>query len=174
MKDKKAMKHLKKLGKYCNNPKRELCYGCVFENIRYENRCPIAVALQHCERKDNWIYKNPYPEYDELFKAIEAALGFKLFVWQKSFIVMCRFRQYGETTARILRELLELKSEPLDYTMPPQGIKEEAYRQEFRKIYEKLKNEGIETREVFWSVADKRRYTKEKNVTQNPPKPRKR
>lgn len=47
MKDEKAIKHLNKLGEYCDNPERELCYGCVFENVRYgdENRCPIALAL---------------------------------------------------------------------------------------------------------------------------------
>lgn len=49
---KKAKKHLRKLGKYCNNPKRVLCNGCVFENIRYENRCPIAVALQLSQISD--------------------------------------------------------------------------------------------------------------------------
>ena len=50
------------------------------------------------EKGDGWIYRNPFPEYEELFKRIEAALGFNLFVWQKSFIVMGHFRQYGETT----------------------------------------------------------------------------
>lgn len=47
MKDKKAIKHLNKLGEYCDNPERELCRGCIFENVRYgdENRCPIALAL---------------------------------------------------------------------------------------------------------------------------------
>lgn len=47
------------------------------------------------EKGNGWIYVNPYPEYEELFKRIEAALGFKLFTWQKSFIVLGHFRRYG-------------------------------------------------------------------------------
>lgn len=68
------------------------------------------------EKGNGWIYVNPYPEYEELFKRIEAALGFNLFVWQKSFIVTGHFRQYGETTAKVLRELLDTEVAPLDYT----------------------------------------------------------
>lgn len=110
------------------------------------------------EKGDSWIYRNPYPEYEELFKRIEAALGFRLFVWQKSFIVMRKFRQYGETTARILRELLDTEATPLDYTRRQANYREEYHRQEFRKIQESLQNAGIKTRVVFWSEADKRRY----------------
>ena len=46
MKDKKAIKHLNKLGEYCSDPERVLCEGCVFRNIRYKNRCPIALSLE--------------------------------------------------------------------------------------------------------------------------------
>jgi len=107
---------------------------------------------------DNWIYRNPYPEYEELFKQIEAALGFKLFIWQKSFIVMGTFRQYGETTAKILRELLDTEAAPLDYTERTARRMEDFYRRELREIQERLQNAGVKTRVVFWSVADKRRY----------------
>lgn len=110
------------------------------------------------EKGDGWIYRNPFPEHEELFKRIEAALGFNLFVWQKSFIVMGHFRRYGETTARILRELLDTEAAPLDYTRRCISHREDFYRQELRKIQERLKDAGIKTRVVFWSAGDKRRY----------------
>ena len=110
------------------------------------------------EKGDGWIYRNPYIEYEELFKRIEAALGFKLFTWQKSFIVMGTFRQYGETTARILRELLDTEAAPLDYTRRGMSHREDFYRRQLREIQERLKDAGIKTRVVFWSIGDKRRY----------------
>lgn len=110
------------------------------------------------EKGDSWIYRNHFPEYEELFKRIEAALGFNLFVWQKSFIVMGHFRQYGETTARILRELLDTEAAPLDYTRRCMSHREDFYRRELRKIQERLEDAGIKTRVVFWSIGDKRRY----------------
>ena len=110
------------------------------------------------EKSDKWIYKNPFPDHEELFKRIEAALGFKLFVWQKSFIVMGTFRQYGETTARILRELLDTEAAPLDYTKRATSRMDSFHRQELREMQERLKNAGIKTRVVFWSVADKQKY----------------
>ena len=107
---------------------------------------------------DSWIYRNPFPENEELFKHIEAALGFKLFVWQKSFIVKGDFRQYGQTTARILRELLDTEAAPLDFTKQARSHRDNFYKQELREIQEKLQNVGIKTRVIFWSVADKKRY----------------
>lgn len=109
-------------------------------------------------KDDKWIYRNPFPEYEELFKNIEAALGFKLFVWQKIFVVMGTSRQYGETTARILRDLLNTEAVPLDYTKRAKSRIDDFYRQELRGIQERLQNTGIKTRVVFWSVADKKRY----------------
>ena len=108
------------------------------------------------EKGNGWIYRNPFPEHEELFKRIEAALGFNLFVWQKSFIVMGHFRQYGETTARILRELLDTEAVPLDYTRRCMSHREDFYRQELRKIQERLKDAGIKTRVVFWSAGKER------------------
>ena len=48
MKDEKAIKHLNKLGKYCMDI--TLCEGCVFRNIRHENKCPIGLALELTEK----------------------------------------------------------------------------------------------------------------------------
>lgn len=110
------------------------------------------------EKGNGWIYVNPYPEYEELFKRIEAALGFKLFTWQKSFIVLGHFRRYGETTAMILKELLDTEAAPLDYTRQGMSHREDFYRRELRGIQERLKDAGIKTRVVFWSAEDKRRY----------------
>lgn len=86
------------------------------------------------------------------------ALGFKLFFWQKAFIFVGHFRRYGETTAEILRALLDTEAEPLDYTKRTGNGREEIYRHELREIQEKLQGAGIKTRAVFWCTADKRRY----------------
>lgn len=106
---------------------------------------------------ENWIYRPIYPE-EEFFKRIEAALGFKLFIWQKAFILTGKFRQYGATTAEILRELLDTKAEPLDCTKPPTNSRAKFYRDNLREIQEKLQRAGIETRAVFWSKKDKSSY----------------
>lgn len=109
-------------------------------------------------KNDDWIYRPIFPEYEELFGKIEAALGFKLFVWQKAFIITGHFRRYGKTTAEILRELLDVAATPIDYTTHPTSKAEEFYRHEIRKIQEQLHNAGIETRVIFWRAADKRAY----------------
>lgn len=115
------------------------------------------------KKGDNWIYGNNYPEYEELFKRIEAALGFELFTWQKSYIVTGRFRQYGETTATILKELLDKEAEPLDYTRRYISRRQDFYRREIREIQERLKEAGIKTRVVFWCAEDKKKYAESYN-----------
>ncbi len=111
-----------------------------------------------CKWVNDWIYRNPYHEYEELFNRIEAALGFDLFVWQKSYIVTGHFRQYGETTAMILKELLDTEAALLDYTRRGMSHREDFYRRQLREIQERLKDAGIKIRVVFWSIGDKRRY----------------
>lgn len=101
------------------------------------------------EKGNGWIYVNPYPEYEELFKRIEAALGFKLFTWQKSFIVLGHFRRYGETTAMILKELLDTEAAPLDYTRRGMSHREDFYRRELRGIQERLEDAGIKGRRGY-------------------------
>ena len=113
---------------------------------------------------EKWIYGDSYsfecikPGAAELIERVEAALGFKLFFWQKSFIFVGHFRRYGETTAEILRELLNAEAEPLDYTKRTGNRREKIYRDELRKIQEKLQGAGIVTRAVFWCAADKCKY----------------
>ena len=68
----------------------------------------------------DWIYRPiNEPDLENTLEAVEKALGFKLFVWQKTFIATGVFRQYGATTAKILRELLAVDARPLDYTTRP-------------------------------------------------------
>lgn len=116
------------------------------------------------EHNNDWIYRqiptSPYME--KKLEAVEKALGFKLFVWQKTFITTGYFRQYGETTARILKDLLDTDDEPLDYSARPRDIRAQFYRDETRKIKEKLDTARIITRTVFFTKNEKNRYYREK------------
>lgn len=60
------------------------------------------------EKIPEWIYAptNFSPELEKTFEAVEKALGFKLFIWQKTFIANTTYRRSGRTTAEILREFL--------------------------------------------------------------------
>jgi len=90
---------------------------------------------------------NPDAELEKTIAKVEKALGFKLFIWQKTFIERGIFRRYGATTAEILRDLLSVSALPLDYTknMEPRG---EIYKRELREIKSKLDQAGIATRTV--------------------------
>lgn len=81
---------------------------------------------------------------------------------KKTFITTGIFRQYGETTARILRDLLAVDDEPLDYSKHPGNIKADFYRSETKKIKEKLDAAGVITRTVFFTRNEKNRYYREK------------
>lgn len=60
-----------------------------------------------------WIYAptNFSPELEKMFAAVEKALGFKLFIWQKTFIANTTYRRSGRTTAEILRDLLNVSKQ---------------------------------------------------------------
>lgn len=94
------------------------------------------------------------------FDAVEKALGFKLFGYQKSYILGQGFRQMGRTTSEILRMLFDKKQydNPIDFINPPRGRQKLIFRQQFRDIWEKLHDNGIEMRPVFWSQKDKEEY----------------
>ena len=102
------------------------------------------------------------PDLERTLEAVEKALGFKLFVWQKTYIERGYFRQYGATTAEILRELLNKTEAPLDYTKRPVSRMERLYRDELKGIKEKLDAAGIPTRPVFFTKQDKEKYLREK------------
>lgn len=99
-----------------------------------------------------------FPEFKKKFEAIEAALGFKLFTWQKTYIATGNFRQYGATTAEILRELIQVDAYPLDYTGLPRTQREHNYRRFLREIKQQLDDAGVPTREVFFTGEQKRAY----------------
>lgn len=108
----------------------------------------------------NWIYRSINPsdsEFEKTIRAVENALGFKLFVWQKTYIKNEHFRQMGDTTARILRDLLDVSGKPIDYTRGAATPRQQFYRRELREIKEKLDRAGIPTRDVFFSERDKRK-----------------
>lgn len=107
-----------------------------------------------------WIYQKYFSNLDKekLIEKVEEALGFKLFIWQKSFIETGIFRKYGETTARILRDLLAVDSSPLDFSKKATSLRSDLYRKELKEMQQKLNAAGIQTRRVFWNESDKRKY----------------
>lgn len=131
------------------------------EIVGYETEYSALVFVEedHTEL-ENWIYRplNSDPGLEKTLGEVEKALGFKLFIWQKTFIERGVFRQYGETTAKILRDLLSTWEKPLDYTGFPGSKIEEFYRKETREIKEKLNGAGIKTREVFFNQEEKAAY----------------
>lgn len=114
------------------------------------------------DKAPEWIYAPLYgdPALEKTLAAVEKALGFKLFIWQKTFIERGVFRRSGATTAEILRDLLNVNASPLDYTRPPHSNMKRFYREETKNIKEKLDAAGIPTRTVFFSHRDKVEYTK--------------
>lgn len=113
------------------------------------------------EEPPEWIYHAP-KEYccTVKFDAIEKALGFRLFGWQKSYILHQGFRRMGRTTAEILRMLFDKEQydNPIDFSEPPRNNRLRIFRQAFRDIWERLRDAGIEMRPVFWSKEDKKKY----------------
>lgn len=96
-----------------------------------------------------------------IMRGKEKALGFKLFIWQKTFIANTTYRRSGRTTAEILRALLNVSKPPLDYTKPVADHMERFYREETREIKAKLDAAGIPTRTVFFSRQEKQKYYSE-------------
>lgn len=114
------------------------------------------------DKAPKWIYAPLYgdPALEKTLAEVEKALGFKLFIWQKTFIERGVFRQSGATTAEILRDLLNVNASPLDYTRPLHSNMERFYREETKNIKEKLDAAGIPTRTVFFSHQEKVEYIK--------------
>lgn len=116
------------------------------------------------DKNMDWIYRTVTmdPDLEKTLEAVEKALGFKLFVWQKTYIERGYFRRYGATTAEILRELLNVSEAPLDYTRKPSSRMQSIYREELKEIKKKLDAAGITTRPVFFTRNDKERYLMKK------------
>ena len=112
---------------------------------------------------NKYIYSNHAftPDQVELFEKIEKALGYKLFRWQKTYLITGTFRQYGKTTAKILRNLLAVNDPPLDLSKVRTAV-DRLNRGYYENIQERLTAAGIPTRTVFYCERDKRRYERDK------------
>ena len=124
--------------------------------------------------KSSFFKINPYREHvfgaplESWFAAVEAALGYKLFFWQKTYIEMGVFRQYGETTAKILRELSQVNEPPLDLVKYRiRGHKERWFCEELLKVKNVLDAAGVPTREVLLTVRDEREYLRRKEAVES-------
>ncbi len=132
----------------------------------------IADELKEKSKKDfmsikiedgipEWVYHVPYERDSWVdFDAVEKALGYRLFGYQKSYILGQGSRQMGSTTAEILRMLFnkEQYDNPIEFSKPARNHQNLIFRQHFRDIWEKLRNAGIPMRPVFWSIEDKKKY----------------
>ena len=122
----------------------------------------ISIKIE--EEPPKWLYHTPFEEYSWVdFDAVEKALGFQLFSWQKEYIDLgCGYadRRTGRTTAQILHHLLNIDEKPIDFSMPPLTRREAIAKQNYRDIWEKLRDAGIPTRAVFWNKEDKEFYKK--------------
>lgn len=140
-------------------------------------KCPCCGAEQK-EQQNITISRafkiNPYRDYiwrpplDKWFTAVEAALGFELFFWQKTCIEIGVFRQYGETTAKILRQLSQVNEPPLNLVRyRTRGHRERWYCEELLRIKNTLDAAGVPTREVLLTDSDEREYLKRKRAVKS-------
>ena len=104
------------------------------------------------------IYRNDCftPQEIAFFEMIENALGFKLYFWQKTFLITGSFRQGGFTTAECLKKLFGGK--PIDYSHRTKNAKEHSERMQLLELKRCLDHAGIKTVPVFTSEREKRNY----------------
>lgn len=110
-------------------------------------------AFENKKKMDELIYGDICPIYQPSadFDAIEKALGFKLFYWQKIYIDRGIYRRYGDTTAKVLRELLDQEKKGVPIILNKPGCftrKDYVYRDTLIDIKAKLDAAGIETRPI--------------------------
>lgn len=93
-----------------------------------------------------FIYNDlPFSEID--YDKIEKALGFKLFIWQKTYIERGEYRQSGKTTAVALRTLLTDIEKPLELQRP-HSAREKIEQQQLIDIYKKLQAANVPCRKI--------------------------
>lgn len=104
-----------------------------------------------------WIYDDPY-EFDapiftpEFWEDLEKALGFKLFYWQKTMITRGKYRGYGQTTAKILRDLLiGCLSDPVVLQLYKN---QDRLNDRYVKIHDQLVAAGIPCRDIIFEPND--------------------
>ena len=133
----------------------ERCFSYILSD--YENEKKKTEDLER-------IYNSPFERASWVdFDAVEKALGFRLFGYQKSYILGQGFRQMGRTTAEILRMLFDKEQydNPIDFSGPARNRQKAIFRYQFRDIWEKLHDAGIPMRPVFWSKEDKQKWQME-------------
>ena len=121
--------------------------------LSYGESKALETVIRWLRDFPEWIYSNGgiedtwlYGEIDE----IEKALGFRLFLWQKYYMVYQYFRYYGETTAKNLTELITYRDKkPLDFRKRPITRKELHARHDLLRLKKKLDDAGIQTRKVL-------------------------
>lgn len=96
-----------------------------------------------------WIYSPVNdPMWNNLFERIEDALGFKLFIWQKTYIMGLGYRCSGQTTADVLRNLVGERTSESIYLERPKNRREDFYQKELIEIKRKLDDKGIISRDI--------------------------
>lgn len=86
--------------------------------------------------------------WNNLFERIEDALGFKLFIWQKTYIMGLGYRCSGQTTADVLRNLVGERTSESIYLERPKNRREDFYQKELIEIKRKLDDKGIISRDI--------------------------
>lgn len=98
---------------------------------------------------DSMIYPYIPIRSDIDFEKVEEAIGFKLFVWQKTYIEYGMCRRCGKTTALILRALLnDIDKCPIELSKRPKSIREDLYKERMLEIREKLVSNGVPCRGI--------------------------
>lgn len=119
-----------------------------------------VIKQQNNRIEREWMYSKSEPGKENLYQDIGKALGFELFVWQKAYIETGHFRKMGHTTAHILRHLLAVEEPPMDLSTLRSASNYSdrsgthyipCFVMEVKKIYSKLKEYGIRTREVLFT-----------------------
>ena len=155
--------------------KEEINIGCKFkdrcpsysgwcEGINYpDERCFSYILSDYENEKKKTedlerIYHSPFERASWVdFDAVEKALGFRLFGYQKSYILGQGFRQMGRTTAEILRMLFDKEQydNPIDFSKPPRNKRQQLFRNDFYDVWNKLNSANIKMRKVMWDEKDK-------------------
>lgn len=122
-----------------------------------------AIEALKEQEKYSWIfnYSDTLEKHD--WNAIEKALGYKLFVWQKLWIDdVCEVygqRRTGKTVAEALKLLLTgVEKKPMDFSIMTSNPQNRIFKDTVFDMRQRLDEAGIKTRPVFFSVAEKREY----------------
>lgn len=142
---------------------KEYRIGEHFMNVEYDNANTARITKELLEefiRISSMVYgvspEANYPITTERFEEIERALGFKLFAWQKIFINSGTVRRIGNTTAKILKMLLNPEKHriPIDFRHKPYSDIERIERRELERIKSLLDNAGIATNPIAHTDAE--------------------